>query len=87
MLQQYERVLQEHAGFSPVLIAEAEQTAAYADLPDFIARITMLVEGKHYGDALRFYDEQRKAIDDSAPELEAVDGLMERLRKGLQKCP
>jgi hypothetical protein len=57
------------------------------DLPDFMARITMLVEKGQYGDALRFYDEQRKAIDDSAPELRAVDGLMERLRKGLRKCP
>jgi glycosyltransferase involved in cell wall biosynthesis len=87
MLKQYERALQEHAGFSPALIAEAERSSAIVDLPDFMARITMLVEKGQYGDALRFYDEQRKAIDDSAPELRAVDGLMERLRKGLRKCP
>jgi hypothetical protein len=52
-----------------------------------MARITMLVEKGRYGDALRIYDDQRKAIEDSAPELHTVDGLMERLRNGLRKCP
>jgi hypothetical protein len=87
MLRQYECALQEHTGFSPALIAEAERSAGIVDLPDFMARITVLVEKGQYGDALRIYDEQRKAIEDSAPELHAVDGLMERLRKGLRKCP
>jgi glycosyltransferase involved in cell wall biosynthesis len=87
MLLHYECALQEHAGFPPALIAEAERSAAIVDLPDFIARITTLVEKGQYGDALRIYDEQRKSIDDAAPELRAVDGLMERLRKGLRKCP
>jgi glycosyltransferase involved in cell wall biosynthesis len=85
MLAIYDRAIQEHSGFSSDLTQIAERSTEILPLPAFMARITALVEKGQYGDALLFYDEKRSDLEESAPELQAVDGIMERLRKGLRK--
>ena len=84
MVQHYERVLQEHTGFPPQLIALAGQTAAFLTLPDFLERITGLVEKGRLNDALAFYDNRRKELTETAAELKQIDGLMENVRAKLQ---
>jgi glycosyltransferase involved in cell wall biosynthesis len=85
MARHYERVVQEHTVFPPGLVEIAAQPAASLTLPDFIERITGLVEKGQLTDALAFYDSRRADLSETAPEQKQIDGLMENLRVRLQK--
>jgi glycosyltransferase involved in cell wall biosynthesis len=82
-LRHYERVLQEHTGFTPAQIAAAATICEAMTLPAFISRITDHAEKGDMSGALRFYDEHRGRFNRQANELSGVDGLMETLRAKL----
>jgi GT2 family glycosyltransferase/glycosyltransferase involved in cell wall biosynthesis len=85
-LDHYRKIIEEHRSYDPRFVAEAEASLSAPTLQAFLTRITQLAEQGNFAEALKVYDAQRKSFTERTPELEQVDGLLEKLRARLGKA-
>ncbi len=83
-MHHYDRVIQEHSGFSEELITEAKTSLSATHIAPFMSRIAQLVEEGKFQEALTLYDGRTKSPGEDNHDLARIDAIMTKLRSKLK---